>query len=266
MDVLVIFLSLIVVFLTFLLYRENKLRKSIEKKYSDADTMLTKYVTENIDMSKQLESIKEDFQMAKEMANEISRVQEQSRRLKHDMKNHTMVMLSYIEENKIEEARIYVGEILDKLNKMYTYVNVGNALLNYIINNKLSKAKEDGIEIKAQIENLSFDYIESVDFSSLLSNMLDNAITAALTSRDKKLEVSIESCKGMDMITVRNSIDKSVLEENPEFVSTKNEPGHGYGIKQIKAINEKYNGDMDIYEKDGMFVVRVMLSMSFVTE
>jgi len=250
----------------FLLYRENKLRKSINKKYAEADVMLTKYIAENIDMNKQLDSIKEDFRMAKEMANEISRIQEQSRRLKHDMKNHTMVMLSYIEENKIDEARIYVGEILDKLNKMYTYVNVGNALLNYIINNKLSKAKEDGIEIKAQIENLSFDYIESVDFSSLLSNMLDNAITASLASQGKKVEVSIESYKGMDVITVRNSIDKSVIEENPEFISTKNEPGHGYGIRQIKAITDKYGGDIDIYEKDDMFVVRVMLSMSFVTE
>lgn len=266
MEVLITILSLIIILLAFLLYRENRTRKIVEDKYLEADVMLTKYITENIDMSKQLESIKEDFKMAQEMANEISRIQEQSRRLKHDMKNHTMVMLSYIEENKIEEAKIYVGEILDKLNKMYTYVNVGNALLNYIINNKLSKAKEDGIEIKAQIENLSFDYIESVDFSSLLSNMLDNAITAALSSSVKKMEVSIESCKGMDIITVRNSIDKSVIEENPEFISTKNEQGHGYGIKQIRAITEKYNGDIDIYEKYGMFVVRVMLSMSFVTE
>ena len=147
-----------------------------------------------------------------------------------------MVMLSYIEENKIDEARAYTGEILDKLNKMYTYVNVGNTLLNYIINNKLSSAKEAGIEIKAQIENLSFEYMESVDFSALLNNMLDNAITAALLSTNKKLEVCISSSKGMDVITVKNSIDGSVIEKNPELVSTKSETGHGYGIKQIKTI------------------------------
>ena len=175
------------------------------------------------------------------------------------MKNHTLVILSYLEENKTEEARQYAGEILDKLNRMYTYVNVGNSLLSYIINSKLSMAKEQGIEIKAEIENLSFSYMDSVDFSSLLNNMLDNAVNGALESEGKKLEVNIVSEKGFDVITVKNSIDGSVLKDNPELATSKEEPGHGYGMKQMKAVTEKYEGNIDIYEKDGMFIVRVML-------
>ena len=52
------------------------------------------------------------------MAEEIKKIQEQSRLLKHDMKNHTLVMLSYLEEDRIEEAKKYASDILDKLNKM----------------------------------------------------------------------------------------------------------------------------------------------------
>ena len=174
-----------------------------------------------------------------------------------------MVMLSFFEENRIDDAKKYAGEILDKLNKMYTYVNVGNSLLNYIINNKLSKAKENGIEIKAEIENLSFKYMEGVDFSTMLNNVLDNAIEAAINSSEKKLEVKICSNKGVDVITVRNSIDGSVITNNPSLMSTKEEEGHGYGVKQKKAIVEKYGGEIDIYEKDKMFVISIML---FVTE
>ncbi len=266
MEIVVIVLAVVIMLLIIILYREHTRRKALDKRYIEADQILTKYVTENIDLAKQLDNIKEDYQMAKEMAGEIVRVQEQSRRLKHDMKNHTMVMLSFFEENRIDEAKAYAGEILDKLNKMYTYVNVGNSLLNYIINNKLSKAKEDGLEIKAQIENLAFEYMESVDFSALLNNLLDNAIRAALASKNKKLEVTIKSAKGMDIIAVKNSIDESVLDSNPDLISTKSEDGHGLGIKQIKDITEKYNGDIDIYEKDGMFIARIMLGMSFVTK
>ena len=141
---------------------------------------------------------------------------------------------------------------------MYTYVNVGNSLLNYIINNKLSKAKETGIEIKAEIENLAFDYIDSVDFSSLLNNILDNAAEGALLSKEKKLEVQIRNQKGFDTITVKNSIDTSVMENNPDFMSTKEGEGHGYGMKQIRKITEKYAGILDLYEKNGMFVVSIM--------
>lgn len=252
-------LAAIVVIQSILLVKAASQRKIDRKKYENQDRMLTQYVSDNLDMEKKLSDMKHDYEKQHEMAEEIQRIQEQSRLLKHDMKNHTLVMLSYLEENKTDEAKTYAGELLDKLNKMYTYVNVGNSLLNYIINNKLSRAKEAGIEIKAEIENLAFDYMDSVDFSALLNNMLDNAIRGALASRGKKLEVQISAQKGFDIITVKNSIDESVLLNNPEFVSTKNEAGHGYGMKQMRTITEKYNGSMDIYEKSEMFTVSVML-------
>lgn len=232
--------------------------KRTDKKYEEKDRLLTQYIAHNLELEKKLSEMEHDYEIQRDMADEIKRIQEQIRLLKHDMKNHTMVILSYLEDNQIEEAKLYAGEILNKLNKMYTYVNVGNAVMNYIINNKLSKAKEQGLEIKAEIENLSFDYMDSVDFSALLNNILDNAIRAALSSKSRKLEVQIYTQNGMDIITVKNSIEESVLENNPQLVSTKEEQGHGYGMKQIKGIMEKYNGMLDVYEKNSMFIVSVM--------
>ena len=252
-------LVVIIIILGILLIGEINKRKADQAKYEEQDKLLTRYLADNLDMEKRLSDIRDDYDKQQEMAEEIRRIQQQIGLLKHDMKNHTLVILSYLEENKTEEARQYAGEILDKLNRMYTYVNVGNSLLSYIINSKLSMAKEQGIEIKAEIENLSFSYMDSVDFSSLLNNMLDNAVNGALESEGKKLEVNIVSEKGFDVITVKNSIDGSVFKDNPELATSKEEPGHGYGMKQMKAVTEKYEGNIDIYEKDGMFVVRVML-------
>lgn len=254
-----VILAVIIIILGILLIGQINKRKADQAKYEEQDKLLTRYLADNLDMEKRLSDIRDDYDKQQEMAEEIRRIQQQIGLLKHDMKNHTLVILSYLEENKTEEARQYAGEILDKLNRMYTYVNVGNSLLSYIINSKLSMAKEQGIEIKAEIENLSFSYMDSVDFSSLLNNMLDNAISGALESEGKKLEVNIVSEKGFDVITVKNSIDGSVLKDNPELASSKEEPGHGYGMKQMKAVTEKYEGNIDIYEKDGMFIVRVML-------
>lgn len=235
------------------------LKKNDKNKYEEQDKLLTQYIARNLEMEKRLSEMEHDYQIQCEMADEIKLVQEQIRLLKHDMKNHTMVILSYLEQNQVEEAKVYAGEILDKLNKMYTYVNVGNALLNYIINNKLSRAKELGLEIKAEIENLPFQYMDSVDFSALLNNILDNAISGAVASANGKLEVQIYLQNGMDIITVKNSIAESVLEKNPQLLSTKGEHGHGYGMKQINNIIEKYDGMIDVYEKNEMFIVSVML-------
>lgn len=238
--------------------RERNLRKKAEQEQAETDRLLTKYVANNIDMEKLLSEMKRKYALQQDMAEELKRMQTQSRLLKHDMKNHSMVILSYLEEGRVREAKAYTSEILDNLNKMYTYISVGNALMNYIINHKLSKAKEQGIEIKAEIENLAFAYMDSIDFSSVLNNMLDNAMESAVKSKEKKMEVMISSQKGFDSILVKNSIDTSVLEANPEFLSTKEGEGHGFGMMQIRQITEKYDGMTDIYEEAGFFIVHVV--------
>lgn len=260
MEILVAVLGVSVVLLIINNIRiANKLKES-KTKYEENDKLLTKYVSDNLDMEKELKSVKSDYEKQKELENEIKKTQEQMRLLKHDMKNHILVIAGFIEQGKDAEAKQYVSDILDKLNKMYTYVNVGNALLNYIINSKLSKAKELGIEIKAQIENLEFAYMDSMDFSALLNNVLDNAIEAAVLATKKYIEVKILSVKGFDTICVKNTVISSVLESNPNLETTKEDEGHGYGLKQIKGVVEKYDGMLDIEEDNGMFVVNIMFN------
>ncbi|MCM1103393.1 MAG: GHKL domain-containing protein [Clostridium sp.] len=253
-------LVVIIVIQAVLLGKAFGSNRALKARYEEQDRQLARYVADNLDMEKRLSDIRDDYEKQQRTTEEIRRVQQQIGLLKHDMKNHTMVILSYLEESKTEEAKRYAGEILDKLNRTYTYVHVGNSLLSHILNTKLSRAKAEGIGIKAEIENLSFSYMDSVDFSSLLNNMLDNAISGALGSGEPKLEVHIASQKGFDILTVKNSIDGSVLKDNPRLISSKEEPGHGYGMKQMRAVAEKYDGTMDLYEKDGMFIVTVMFA------
>lgn len=254
-----VLMFILLILCVYLYGNERKRADKIQEKYKEQDRMLTQYIAQNLDMEKQLSQMQQECEKQKELSEEVQRMQGQIRALKHDMKNHTLVILSYLEEEKYEEAKLYAGEILDKLNKMYTYVHVGNALLNYILNNKLSRAKEQGCEIKAEIENLAFSYMDSVDFSALLNNVLDNAIEGALYSAEKKLEIQISMRKGFDVITVRNSIDNSVLEVNPQLLSTKNESGHGFGIRQMQSVVEKYHGNFEVYEKENMFIVSIIL-------
>lgn len=259
MEIIIVIQAVLSVVLLAAVVIQYRRRKADIKIIEEKDKLLTGYVAKNIDLERKLSELGHDYAAQKDMAEEIRRIQEQSRALKHDMKNHTLVMLSYLEENRIEEAKKYVSTILDKLNLMYTYVNVGNSVLNYVVNRKLSKAKEQQIEIKAEIENLAFSYMDSVDFSSLLNNLLDNAIEAAARAEQKKIAVSIVNRKGFDTINVKNSIAETVLTNNPSLRSTKEEPGHGLGMLQIRKIVEKYDGILDIYEENGMFAVQVIL-------
>lgn len=81
--------------------------KNSEKTIQEKDAELTKYVMENVDMQKQIAEAECDYKYQKEMADEIIKIQNQSRALKHDMKNHTLVIMSYLEKGQINEARQY---------------------------------------------------------------------------------------------------------------------------------------------------------------
>ena len=113
-----------------ILLQRIRYSKKERVQYEKNDQLLTETVAKNLDMEKELRTMRQEYEKQQGMEKEIRKMQEQSRLLKHDMKNHTMVILSFLEENKTEEAKQYTSEILDQLNKMYTYVNVGNSLLN----------------------------------------------------------------------------------------------------------------------------------------
>ena len=88
--------------------------------------------------------------------------------------------------------------------------------------------------------------------------MLDNATEAAEKTGDK--EVSILSDKYKLMITVSNSILQSVLSGNSELKTTKRKTFlHGFGVKSIRTIAEKYSGSVDFYEENLTFFCRVIL-------
>lgn len=210
-----------------------------------------------------------EYQLAQQMAEathaslqeeEIRTLHQNVRRLKHDMKNHMMVLASYLNSSDYEAAKTYTSEILDKLNAMHSYIETGNSLLNHILNEKLESARNLGISIQAEIETLAFANMRSIDFSALLTNLLDNAIEASCKEENAELRIRIAAERGYQTIRVKNRIAGSVLELNPDLATTKQDKNlHGLGIRQIKAIVDNYNGMYDFYEEDGFFCVGVFI-------
>ena len=225
----------------------------LDKEYSDL-------LVENLDLKYRLEELDSELSSYRARQQDIENIAENTRRLKHDMRNHIMVIASYLSSGETQQAKEYLSVVLDKLDRVYSYIQTGNSVMNYIINTKLEYVHRNGVKFKAEIENISFAKMGSVDFSALLSNILDNAVEASIDSSRKLIYISVCRKKGWDCITVKNGIDRSVLNSNPELISTKpDKDKHGIGIQQIKAIVTKYDGMIDIYESDGMFIVSVMI-------
>ena len=235
-------------------------KKVLEQEFIRLNADYKALLDETIQLREKVATADEALEKMRATEENVRSIHENTRRLKHDMRNHLMVIAMSLGNEKYDEARTYTAQILDKLNLEYSYIDSGNALLNYILNLKLQQAQQMQVHMQLQIENLKFQKIDSVDFSSLLTNLLDNAIHAAANSDKRQISVSISKKRGYEAISVRNSINSSVLAVNPDLHST-HVPAKKQGRekKKIGAIIEKYNGLLDIYEEDLVFCVNVML-------
>lgn len=230
----------------------------LKKEYEILEEKYKKLYAEKSELQYALATCKEEALQLQTQDTQVRALHQSIRRLKHDMKNHFMVVAAYLNAKEYEEAKAYTSEILDKLNAVHSYVETGNLLMNHIVNEKFEYARGQGIGIKAEIENLSFERMKSIDFSAMLSNMLDNAIEASQKEKEIKPEIYVSIFQKQDyqVICVKNKISSSVLAENPKLSTTKSEKNlHGMGIAQTKDIVEKYGGMYDCYEEEGFFCV-----------
>lgn len=195
--------------------------RQLQKELAAQEEKYLELLAQKSELEYQLAMEKEQVAYSRKQESDIRSLHQGTRQLKHDMKNHLMVLASYLNSGDYEAAKTYTSEILDKLNTMHTYVETGNSLLSHILNEKLELARSYQIAVRAEIETLSFSRMRSIDFSALLTNLLDNSIEASRDEPDGEMLLHIFQERGYDAISIKNRISKSVLAENPALQSTK---------------------------------------------
>lgn len=183
------------------------------------------------------------------------------RKLRHDYKNSFLLVSALLENGDSKKAKEEISKIVGDIANTEIFISTDNSVVNAVVNSKLSAAKALGIECECYVIK-EISGIDDISLCRLLSNMLDNAITACKNEPEEKrvLELSIMANKISYSFTVKNKISESVIERNPELRSTKKDiRNHGYGVKIIREIAEKYSGRSYFYEDGGMFCCAVNL-------
>lgn len=205
--------------------------------------------------------LKANISAQERLAVEIRERYSEVKTIKHDMKHYLMTAAELISDEKPLKAKEYIERIVDeKINSTNVGVNTGSAVIDAVINNKISLCNAKGIKMKSVIDT-QFDSSHDIDISILLSNLLDNSIIGCDIT-NPYIELKILQRKSMTYIAVKNTIAVSVLTDNPNLVTDKtNKSEHGYGIRSIKDIAKKYDGSVEFLEENGFFVTEVWLKM-----
>ena len=190
------------------------------------------------------------------------------RSVKHNIENQLITIYNYIDKNKNDEAKVYINTLTKEyLPGINCLIQSGNDAFDAIVGMKKTMCENDGIDFTININSKALRLLNIVDTGVLFGNLIDNAIEAAEKSKDKKIVLEISEKGEYLSILLSNSIDESVLESNANLETTKTDKEHhGIGVKNIKGVVVKYDGMIQYYEENSMFLCHILLEQDRLRE
>ena len=194
----------------------------------------------------------------------IDKNEEHIMAVQHDIKNHMQVVRSMINSGRYEAALGYIDDLgLDLTVKESedALFDTGNIVIDSLIHSKQVAAENHGIRFSKDIiipENMK---INNVDISILLGNLLDNAIEGCLRSENdgRFVDVKLRFRNSYLICVIKNSSPPENGFNGVIGSSKPNSAMHGIGMKNIRRIVNKYNGEINgKYENDTVIMELVI--------
>ena len=159
----------------------------------------------------------------------------------HDLK-HQISALKLMPKTEQDKS---IENLENSLSIYDSLINTDNEILNTIITEKSLYCKQKDIRFDFNYDSCNLDFIKTIDLYVLLGNALDNA-TEAVQKLDKNrqlMSLSIRKEKAMIFIETMNYHDNKITMHNGTPLTTKkNKEFHGFGLKSINSIAQKYKG------------------------
>lgn len=192
--------------------------------------------------------------------------QQRVRRMKHDMKGHTITLSGLLAAGKVEEAQNYLKGVeteMDTLPRLYC----ANPYINAVLVWYDQIFREMGAECSMQIQ-VGEEELPYMELCQILSNGLENVRNAVreLKENERKLSVQMKYSRSYLLLRIRNRCRRDLKVEKGTIPATDKEGrDHGFGLKTIQEMAKRLDGEMFCYTEDGEFVLDVMVRGSEVS-
>ncbi len=187
----------------------------------------------------------------------------------HDMKHYVHALKN---EDDPKKRAAVLEDMEQAIAVQEAFMNTGNKVLDVILTTKSLHCQKSGIILHAMVDGEALSNVHVKDICSLFGNVLDNAIEAVQMveqPENRLINLSVRNKNRFIVVECENySNNQNVrLEEHSwrPFQSVllkttkKDTVHHGFGLKSIGQVAEKYNGAMNVSYEKGWFKVKVIL-------
>ncbi len=181
----------------------------------------------------------------------------------HDLKHQIAMLRASILEGGNQENTEYLDMMLDEIRQYEAQYKTGNRVLDTMLSTEAMKCQAKDIELTCVCDGEALSFMKPMDISALFGNALDNAIESAEQIEDKGerlIHLSVDRQRGFLRINVENRFAGNRQFRHHLPLTTKSDKNlHGYGVKSMKQIAEKYGGSIRAEAKDGWFNLSILI-------
>ena len=146
--------------------------------------------------------------------------------------------------------------MMKKISVYDTSLKTGNEALDILLMEKSLTCLNKGIKLTTMADGKAISFMEETEIYSLLGNALDNAIESLEKVKEEEKKVMgliIKNAGEFASIHLYNYCEKKPKFKDGLPLTTKDNHklDHGYGVKSMRLIVEKYGGSLSAsYEKE----------------
>ena len=193
---------------------------------------------------------------------ELREYMEQTRRLRHDFRQHLHVISGLTEAGQLDELKHYLSQYESELSEARPTL-CANPAVDALAGHYDHEARQKGVPIEWKLELPVLLPMPEADLCMILGNLLENALDASrkLTPDQRQIRVMARMLSpAMLGIVVENRYDGVLKKQSGILHSTKHE-GIGIGLVSIETAVRKYNGDLTVETKNNVFRANVLLNL-----
>lgn len=172
----------------------------------------------------------------------------------HDIKKHLQSISALNEQGEQKKITAYIDQLIHSSDLQDSVRVCDNEFLNAILCRYIRSCQKKKIALRADIRKGLLEFLTYDDLTALFCNLLDNAVEAASKIPESYIELSVtyNEKASLTMLTMINSCRKNPFsKQTKKLISSKADSmRHGYGMKSIRRIAEKYDGDMQVYYEE----------------
>ena len=217
-------------------------------------------VAVNITENAQLRESNDLMALGQKRYEELRAYMDETRNLRHDFRQHLLVLDEYAKAGETEKLSDYIGQFTESLAE-HRSVIAANPALDAVAAHYATLADNQDTRMEWRVELPQELPLKESDLITVFGNLVENALIAVRDLPAEQRVVSVHAkmlSEAMLGLTVTNPYEGTIKMAR-DGLPIARKSGHGVGLSSVQAVAKRYNGSMEIDTADNVFTAGVLL-------